>query len=112
MTTPAVLPESTRKSQHDALQAHIQGMDDQLADIQRYHPDARLRAGASLTRSLLASRSDKAKAFFKAGGNPSIDGSAEVLASVNGFIDKAKAALPPGTTVTADDDNTPPATAA
>ena len=98
MTTQ--LPESTRQSQHQALQDHFKEMDGQLADIQQHHPDARLRTGASFTRSLLATRADTARASYKAGGNPSIDGHAGILASINGFVDKAKGALPPAPAAT------------
>jgi hypothetical protein len=94
MTTPATDTESLRKSQHDALQAQLADLHGQYANIQQNHPSGAVRANAALAGSILDSKAAKAKASFTAGGSPSVDGHAAILAAAQGHIAKLGAGMP------------------
>jgi hypothetical protein len=94
MTTPATETESPRKSQHDALQSQLGDLHDQYANIQQNHPSSAVRASAALAGSIVDSKAVKAKASYAAGGSPSVDEHAAMIAAAQGHIAKLSAGLP------------------
>ena len=81
MTTPIPIPESQRKSDHDTLQSHLKGIADRYTAVANTTSSGPTRAMARLMGSYVGTVAAKAKASFKAGGNPALDNHIAIVAS-------------------------------
>ena len=94
MTTP-VLNDNQRKTMHAALQDHLSGIQDRYNAVATSNPSPALRAQARLMQSYVGNVAVKAKAAFKAGDAPSIDGHMAVITAAESHLAKLGAAETP-----------------
>jgi hypothetical protein len=92
-TTTAPVSHADRKAAHDALQEHISGIQDRYAAVAQR--GGALGAQARLMHGYMGSVASKAKAAYRAGGNPSIDSHVAVLSSAGQHLAKMDKATQP-----------------